>query len=100
MRAAHARGCDELGARLDEFNGEPDHVHLIITHPPTLTISTLAMRLKDRTAHTIRAENRLHVNTHHVNGHLWSPAYFAATAGGEPLATIKQHIQNQARPTQ
>lgn len=91
--------CDELGATLDEFNGETDHVHLLITYPPTLAISTLAMRLKGRAAHTIRAENRLHVNTHHMNGHLWSPAYFAASAGGAPLATIKQYIENQARPT-
>lgn len=92
--------CDELGATLDEFNGEADHVHLLITYPPTLAISTLAMRLKGRAAHTIRAENRLHISTLRMNGHLWSPAYFAASAGGAPLATIKQCIDNQARPTQ
>ncbi|MFJ2535767.1 IS200/IS605 family transposase [Microbacterium maritypicum] len=92
--------CAELGATLDEFNGEPDHVHLLITYPPTLAISTLAMRLKGRTAHTIRSENRLHISTLRMNGHLWSPAYFAASAGGAPLATIKQYIEIQERPTQ
>jgi putative transposase len=29
------------------------------------------------------------------NGVLWSPAYFAATAGGAPLAIIKQCVETQ-----
>lgn len=38
--------CDELGSELVEFNGESDHVHLLVAYPPTLAISTLAQRLK------------------------------------------------------
>lgn len=26
--------CDELGADLVEFNGEADHVHLLVSYPP------------------------------------------------------------------
>ena len=29
------------------------------------------------------------------NGVLWSPAYFAASAGGAPLAIIKQYVETQ-----
>lgn len=42
--------CDELV----EFNGEADHVHLLIA--PTLAISVLAHRLKGRTSHAVRRE--------------------------------------------
>ncbi|GLB86134.1 hypothetical protein SRL2020226_55340 [Mycobacterium kiyosense] len=30
--------CAELDAELVEFNGEPDHVHLLVAYPPTLAI--------------------------------------------------------------
>ncbi|ETB33334.1 transposase, partial [Mycobacterium avium subsp. hominissuis 10-5606] len=38
--------CAELDVELVEFNGEADHVHLLVAYPPTLAISALAQRLK------------------------------------------------------
>jgi Transposase IS200 like len=38
--------CDDLGAGLIEFNGEADHLHLLVAYPPTLAISQLVQRLK------------------------------------------------------
>ena len=29
---------------------------------------------------------------------LWSPSYYAGTAGGAPLDTLKRYIENQNRP--
>jgi putative transposase len=48
--------CDDLGAELVEFNGEANHVHLLVAYPPTLAISTLVQRLKGRTAYAVRRE--------------------------------------------
>jgi putative transposase len=42
--------CAELDVDLVEFNGEADHVHLLVAFPPTLAISVLVQRLKGRTA--------------------------------------------------
>lgn len=33
--------CAQLDVELVEFNGEVDHVHLLVTYPPTLAISVL-----------------------------------------------------------
>ncbi|SNQ46727.1 hypothetical protein FRACA_1520006 [Frankia canadensis] len=38
--------CDDLGARLVEFNGEDDHVHLLVEYPPKVAVSTLVNSLK------------------------------------------------------
>jgi putative transposase len=46
----------DLDAELVEFNGEADHVHLLVADPPNLAISTPVQRLKGPTAHTIRRE--------------------------------------------
>jgi putative transposase len=47
---------DELDVELVEFNGEADHMHVLVAYPPTLAISTLVERLKGRTAHAVRRE--------------------------------------------
>jgi REP element-mobilizing transposase RayT len=46
--AEHTMGgvCAELDTELIEFNGEADHVHLLVAYPPTVAISTLTQRLK------------------------------------------------------
>jgi hypothetical protein len=33
--------CADFGAELREFNGEADHVHLLIEYPPKICVSTL-----------------------------------------------------------
>lgn len=90
--------CADLGAELVEFNGEADHVHLLVSYPPTLAVSTLVQRLKGRTAYVVRREFTGACVRAHMRGHLWSPSYFAVSCGGAPLSIIKQYIDGQARP--
>jgi putative transposase len=90
--------CAGLGAELVEFNGESDHVHLLVAYPPTVAISVLAQRLKGRTAYTVRREYTGICVRARMRGHLWSPSYFAVSCGGAPLSIIKQYIDGQARP--
>ncbi|WP_231982259.1 transposase [Mycobacterium sp. E2327] len=67
---------------LIEFNGEADHLHLHIAYPPTLTISTLAQRLKGRTPYAMRREYTGHCVRARTRGHrgrqLTSPSPAAA----------------------
>ncbi|WP_425461841.1 IS200/IS605 family transposase [Mycobacterium helveticum] len=90
--------CAELAVELVEFNGESDHVHLLVAYPPTLAISTLAHRLKRRTAYAVRREFTGACVRARMRGHLWSPSYFAVSCGGAPLSIIKQYIDGQTRP--
>lgn len=90
--------CVELDDELVEFNGEADHVHLLVAYPPALAISVLAQRLKGRTAYSVRREFTSACARARMRGHLWSPSYFAVSCGGAPLSIIKQYIDGQARP--
>lgn len=90
--------CNDLNAELVEFNGEADHVHLLVTYPPTLAISQLVQRLKGHTARTVRREYTGACVRVRMRRHLWSPSYFAVSCGGAPLSIIKQYIDGQARP--
>lgn len=94
MRGAY----DELGADPVEFTGEADHVHLLGAYPPTPANSTLAQRLKGRTAYAFRREFTGACVRARMRGRLWSPSCFAVSCGGAPLSIIKQYINGQARP--
>lgn len=77
-----------------EFNGESDHVHLLIEYPPKLSISTLVNHLKGVSSRIYRQKK---FESPHKE-HLWSPSYFAISVGGAPLEVLKQYIQNQKSP--
>lgn len=91
--------CADFGADLREFNGEPDHVHLLVHYPPTFTLSRLVNSLKGVSSRHLRAEFTGRVNRAGTRGHLWSPSYFAASCGGAPLEIIKEYIRGQQRPS-
>jgi len=86
--------CDDFGAVLAEFNGEDDHVHLLIEYPPKVPVASLVNSLKGVSARRLRQRHR--VRTH--RGHLWSPSYFAASCGEAPLSVIRQYVEQQRRP--
>jgi putative transposase len=90
--------CAELDAELAEFNGEANHVHVLVVYPPTLAMPTLVQRLKGRMAYAVRREYTGHCVRTRMHGHLWSPSYFAVSCTDGPLSIIKQHIDGQARP--
>lgn len=90
--------CSDFNAELVEFNGAHDHVHLLVEYPPTVQISRLVNSLKGVSARRLRYEYTGWVNQHSMNGHFWSPSYFAASCGGPPLSIIRQYIDQQQRP--
>ncbi|MEV5007399.1 MULTISPECIES: IS200/IS605 family transposase [unclassified Streptomyces] len=90
--------CEDFGAELKEFNGEDDHVHLLVHYPPKVAVSKLVNSLKGVSARILRRDFTGRVNQAIMHGHFWSPSYFAASCGGAPLSIIRQYIEQQKRP--
>ncbi|MFJ7250947.1 IS200/IS605 family transposase [Kitasatospora sp. NPDC098652] len=90
--------CVSFEAELKEFNGEKDHVHLLVHYAPKMAVSKLVNSLKGVSARYLRQEYTGAMNRAIMHGHLWSPSYFAASCGGAPLSIIRQYIENQQRP--
>ena len=88
-----AKACSDFGD-LAECTGEDDDVHLLIEHLPTVAISGLVNSLKGGSSGHL--SQRFEMRTH--RNHLWSPSYFAASASGAPLSTIRQYVETQRRP--
>ncbi|MGW4893772.1 IS200/IS605 family transposase [Kitasatospora sp. NPDC004240] len=90
--------CGDFEADLKEFNGERDHVYLLVEYPPKVAVSGLVNSLKSVSARLLRKEYTYAMNCAVMHGHLWSPSYFAASCGGAPPAVIREYIENQQRP--
>ena len=90
--------CGDFSAELREFNGEDDHVHLLVEYPPKVAVSALVNSLKGVSARRLRSEFTGRVNRHIMHGHFWYPSYFAASCGGVPLSIIRQYVEQQRAP--
>jgi putative transposase len=90
--------CEDFGAELKEFNGERDHVHLLMHYPPKVAVSKLVNSLKGVSARRLRQEFTSRNNRAIMHGHLWSPSYLSASCGGPPLAIVRQYIEQQTHP--
>lgn len=91
--------CADFESTLVEFNGETDHVHLVVTYPPKVPISNLVNSLKGVSSRYLRRDFPQLAQHYWRAKRLWSGSYYAGSVGGAPLTTLRQYIENQTRPT-
>ncbi len=91
--------CSDFGAVLVEFDGEKDHVHLLVNYPPKIAVARLVNSLKGVSSRMIRKKNYPSITKHLWGSALWSPSYFSGSCGGAPISIIRQYIEQQNTPT-
>ena len=97
LRSAFMSACEKLECELLEMDGEEDHVHLLIAYPPKLSISVMVNNLKSVSSRMLRQQNT-HLPKQSNTGVLWSRSYFACSAGGATIETLRKYVQEQATP--
>lgn len=81
-----------------EFNGEADHVHLLISVNPKVQPSKLVNNLKTVSSRLLRKEFGEHLNqVYRGKPIFWSRSYCIISCGGAPISVLKQYIQQQAQ---
>lgn len=90
--------CRDFEAELVEFNGEHDHVHLLVHYPPKVAVSTLVASLKGVSSRMLRQQFGDFHPWLKRRGVLWSPSYFAASCGGAPIEILRKYIEDQRSP--
>ncbi|MBK1736270.1 IS200/IS605 family transposase [Halorhodospira abdelmalekii] len=82
-----------------EFNGEPDHLHLLLELTPRTAPSAFVNNLKTVTSRLIRKEFGEHLQQYYWREPVfWSRSYCIITVGGAPLSVLKQYIEQQEAP--
>ncbi|MCL4460759.1 MAG: IS200/IS605 family transposase [Nitrospirae bacterium] len=86
--------CEVLG-----FNGEADHVYLLLALTPKVLSSAFVNNLKTVTSRLLRKEFADHLKRYYWSKPVfWSRSYCILTVGGAPLSVLKQYIEQQERP--
>jgi putative transposase len=99
LRGVFGSVCADFEAELVEFDGEDDHVHLLVNYPPKVSVSVLVNSLKGVSSRMIRQRRYPSIAKKLWGGALWSPSYFAGSCGGASIAVIRQYIEKQQTPS-
>jgi len=99
MRQVFEDVCLKSDAMLEEFDGEADHVHLLVTYPPRISIAVLVNALKGTSSRKLRQQFSIFKQSYWGDSvALWSRSYFAASVGGAPIEILRQYIEQQNTP--
>jgi putative transposase len=98
MRSQFERVCESWRCELTEFNGEADHVHLLVSGHPAVNLSRLVGNLKTVSARYMRALHEEHLKKFFWKKLFWSSSYAAFTVGAADLKTVISYIQDQETP--
>ena len=91
--------CTKMDATLVEFDGEANHVHLLVLYPPRISIAVLVNSLKGVSSRMLRKQFPIFKKSYWGDGvALWSRSYFAASVGGAPIEILRQYIEQQNTP--
>ena len=75
MQAIFEEVCSKFEAQLVEFDGESDHVHLLVVYPPKVAISSLVNSLKGVSSRLLRKKEYPSLKEQLWGEALWSPSY-------------------------
>lgn len=97
MQSIFTKVCADFEAELVEFDGEDDHVHLLVSYPPKVAVAKLVNSLKGVSSRLLRKQHSALVRRY-WKGVLWSPSYFAGSCGGAPIEIVRHYIEQQKTP--
>ena len=86
--------CTSLDVEIVKGQISRDHVHLLVSVPPYLSVSKLVQRMNGMTSRKLLQETR-GLNKAFWGRHLWGRGYFVASTGNVSEEMIAQNIENQ-----
>ena len=87
--------CKRKGVKIIEAEICPDHVHMLVEIPPSMSVSYFVGYLKGKSTLMI-FERHANLKYKYGNRHFWAEGYYVSTVGLNE-ATIKKYIQEQER---
>ena len=87
--------CKYKGVEIIEGHMMPDHVHLLVSIPPKLSVSSFMGYLKGKSA-LMMFEKHANLKYKFGNRHFWAEGYYVSTVGLNE-ETIKKYIQEQEK---
>lgn len=87
--------CSYKGVEIIEGHLMPDHIHMLVSIPPKMSVSSFMGYLKGKSALMI-FDRHANLKYKFGNRHFWSEGYYVSTVGLNE-ATIRKYIQDQEK---
>jgi len=89
--------CEAFEIRILSGVVSQDHVHVLVSAPPTIAPSEIAKRLKGRTARKL-FEEYPRLKKRYWGRHFWARGYFCATVGQVTDEMIEMYLEHHFEP--
>jgi len=83
--------CNQLDVQIVQGHVSSDHIHLLVSVPPTISVSQLMQRLKGASSRKLLQEYS-ELSKRYWGRHLWARGYFAVSTGNVTDKIIKEYI--------
>ena len=87
--------ADDNDIMIEKMEVMPDHVHVLISFPPSKAPTSAIKALKGRSAFIFLRRHPEIRQSQYWGGHLWSPSYYMSTLGNMSKEVVEQYINNQ-----
>ena len=88
--------CKKLDVEIIKGHVAKDHVHLLVSVPPHLSVSKLMHQLKGKSSYKLLHEYR-RLQRRFWGRHLWARGYFCASTGNVTDEAIAAYVEQQER---
>jgi putative transposase len=86
--------CKSMDVEIVKGHVSKDHLHILVSAPPHLSVSKLVQHLKGKTSRKLLSEYR-RLAQQFWGRHLWARGYFVASSGNVTDDIIAQYIEMQ-----
>ena len=81
---------------IEIMESDKDHIHLLISYSPDISITSIVRRLKQQSTHELWSKYPSCLKKHFWKKHtFWSDGYFVCSIGEADPETIRKYIENQ-----
>jgi len=94
LRELIRQGCNARNVKIIKGNIGKTHIHMLVSIPPSISISKFMQYIKGRSSRLIQEEFP-ELKKKYWGQHLWSIGYFCRTVGIVTEEMIKEYIESQ-----
>lgn len=93
MRDVARQVCTDMGVEVISGVVAKEHVHMLVSMPPQISVSKLVQKLKGKTSYKLQREY-LALRKQYWGQRMWARGYFACTTGNVSDEMIASYIQS------
>lgn len=94
VRELIRQSCNSMNVTIIKGSIGREHIHLLVSMPPSLSVAKLVQQLKGRTSKILLGEYK-DLRKRYWGHNLWASGYFCRSVGYITQEVVKQYIENQ-----